>query len=162
MLNCGRYIPVCGIKTNGRRCNLKLDIRRKVLLLVLSGSLLSFLLVNIFLYFGLYRIRETVETKNEELGEEAAEYTGQMVEAEIKKRMGEITRLRAKHVDLGLMATAADVIYSGCHEYPVEKGCTVLCRASSQCIICRRSCRSALYSLQSGSCKAGCFAGFTA
>ena len=90
---------------------MKLDIRRKVLLLVLSGSLLTFLLVNIFLYFGLYRIRETVETKNEELGEEAAEYTGQMVEAEIKKRMGEITRLRAKHVDLGLMATAADVIY---------------------------------------------------
>ena len=46
---------------------MKLDIRRKVLLLVLSGSLLTFLLVNIFLYFGLYRIRETVETKNEEL-----------------------------------------------------------------------------------------------
>ena len=105
---------------------MKLDIRRKVLLLVLSGSLLTFLLINVFLYFGLYRIRETVETKNEELGEETAEYTEQLVEAQIKKRMGEITRLR------------------------------------SQCLICRRSCRPAFYSLQSGSCQAGRFAGFTA
>ena len=31
-----------------RRCNLKLDIRRKVLLLVLSGSLLTFLLLAVF------------------------------------------------------------------------------------------------------------------
>ena len=81
---------------------MKLDIRRKVLLLVLSGSLLTFLLINVFLYFGLYRIRETVETKNEELGEETAEYTEQLVEAQIKKRMGEITRLRAQYVDGGL------------------------------------------------------------
>ena len=90
---------------------MKLDIRRKVLLLVLSGSLLTFLLINVFLYFGLYRIRETVETKNEELGEETAEYTEQLVEAQIKKRMGEITRLRAQYVDGGLTATAADVKY---------------------------------------------------
>ena len=81
---------------------MKLDIRRKVLLLVLSGSLLTFLLINVFLYFGLYRIRETVETKNEELGEETAEYTEQLVEAQIKKRMGEITRLRAQYVDGGM------------------------------------------------------------
>ena len=90
---------------------MKLDIRRKVLFLVLSGSLLTFLLINVFLYFGLYRIRATVETKNEELGEEAAEYTEQLVEAQIKKRMGEITRLRARYVDGGLMSTAADVEY---------------------------------------------------
>ena len=78
---------------------------------MLSGSLLTFLLINVFLYFGLYRIRETVETKNEELGEETAEYTEQLVEAQIKKRMGEITRLRAQYVDGGLTATAADVKY---------------------------------------------------
>ena len=90
---------------------MKLDIRRKVLLLVLSGSLLTFLLVNVFLYFGLYRVRETVETKNEELAEEAAEYTEQLVKAQIKKRMGEITRLRAQYVDGGLTSTAADVKY---------------------------------------------------
>lgn len=47
---------------------MKLDIRRKVLLLVLSGSLLTFLLINVFLYFGLYRIRETVETKMKSWG----------------------------------------------------------------------------------------------
>ncbi len=78
---------------------------------MLSGSLLTFLLINVFLYFGLYRIRETVETKNEELEEETAEYTEQLVEAQIKKRMGEITRLRAQYVDGGLTATAADVKY---------------------------------------------------
>ena len=90
---------------------MKLDIRRKVLFLVLSGSLLTFLLINVFLYFGLYRIRATVETKNEELGEETAEYTEQLVEAQIKKRMGEITRLRARYVDGGLVSTAEDVKY---------------------------------------------------
>lgn len=52
-----------------------------------------------------------METKNEELGEETAEYTEQLVEAQIKKRMGEITRLRAQYVDGGLTATAADVKY---------------------------------------------------
>jgi sigma-B regulation protein RsbU (phosphoserine phosphatase) len=90
---------------------LKLDIRRKVLLLVLSGSLLTFLLLAVFLTFGLYHAGATLDRENEELGGEIAGFTEELVEAQIKKRMEEITRLRAQHVDLGVMATAADVKY---------------------------------------------------
>jgi len=90
---------------------LKLDIRKKVLLLVLSGSLLTFLLLAVFLTFGLYHAGATLDRENEELGGEVAGFTEELVEAQIKKRMEEITRLRALHVDLGVMATAADVKY---------------------------------------------------
>jgi sigma-B regulation protein RsbU (phosphoserine phosphatase) len=90
---------------------LKLDIRKKVLLLVLSGSLLTFLLLAVFLTFGLYHAGATLDRENEELGGEIAGFTEELVEAQIKKRMEEITRLRALHVDLGLTATAADVKY---------------------------------------------------
>ena len=56
---------------------MKLDIRRKVLLLVLSGSLLTFLLVTALLSFGLYRAGVTFDKKNEELGEDVPRFSGQ-------------------------------------------------------------------------------------
>ena len=90
---------------------MKLDIRRKVLLLVLSGSLLTFLLVTVFLSFGLYHARATFDKKNEELGEEVAGYAEDLVETQIKKRMEEVTRFRAQHIEHGLMGTAANVQY---------------------------------------------------
>ena len=90
---------------------MKLDIRRKVLLLVLSGSLLTFLLLAVFLIFGLYHARATLDRENEELGKEVAGFTEELIESQIKKRMEEITWLRAQHVDRGLTATAADVKY---------------------------------------------------
>lgn len=90
---------------------MKLDIRRKVLLLVLSGSLLTFLLVTVFLSFGLYKAGVIFDRKNEELGEEVAGYAEDLVETQIKKRMEEITRLRSQHIEHGIMATAADVQY---------------------------------------------------
>ena len=90
---------------------MKLDIRRKVLLLVLSGSLLTFLLVTAFLSFGLYRAGVTFDKKNEELGEEVAGYAEDLVETQIKKRLEEVTRFRAQHIEHGLKDTAADVQY---------------------------------------------------
>ena len=90
---------------------MKLDIRRKVLLLVLSGSLLTFLLLAVFLIFGLHHAGTTLDRENEELGREVAGFTEELVETQIKKHMEEITRLRAHHVDSGLTAASADVKY---------------------------------------------------
>ena len=90
---------------------MKLDIRRKVLLLVLSGSLLTLLLVTVFLSFGLYHARATFDKKNEELSEEVAGYAENLVETQIKKHLGEVTRFRAQHIEHGLIGTAEDVQY---------------------------------------------------
>ena len=82
---------------------MKLDIRRKVLLLVLSGSLLTFLLVTALLSFGLYRARAIFDQKNEELGQEVSEYAEEIVETQIKKRLEEVTRFRSQHIEHVLM-----------------------------------------------------------
>lgn len=90
---------------------MKLDIRRKVLLLVLSGSLLTFLLVTALLSFGLYRAGAIFDQKNEELGQGVSEYAEEIIETQIKKRLEEVTRFRAQHIEHGLKDTAADVQY---------------------------------------------------
>ena len=90
---------------------MKLDIRRKVLLLVLSGSLLTFMLMTAFFAINMIHARKTMDGQTEELANGAAEYAAEMLEAGIKKRMEEITRVRAQGINNGLTETAADVKY---------------------------------------------------
>ena len=79
---------------------MKLDIRRKVLLLVLSGSLLTFMLMTAFFAVNMIHARKAT-----------AEYAAEMLEAGIKKRLEEITRVRTQGINNGLTETAADVKY---------------------------------------------------
>jgi sigma-B regulation protein RsbU (phosphoserine phosphatase) len=90
---------------------LKLDIRRKVLFLVLSGSLLTFLLIAVFIGFGMNHARKTLDEQTEELIGDSVEYAAEMLEAGIKKHMEEITRARAQGINNGLTETVADVKY---------------------------------------------------
>ena len=88
---------------------MKLDIRRKVLLLVLSGSLLTFMLITVFLVFGTIHARKTLDDQTEELADGASEYAAEILETEIKKRMEETTRIRAQTINNGLAETVEDV-----------------------------------------------------
>ena len=88
---------------------MKLDIRRKVLLLVLSGSLLTFMLMTVFFAVNMIHARKAMDDQTEELANGAAEYAAEMLEAGIKKRLEEITRVRTQGINNGLTKTAADV-----------------------------------------------------
>lgn len=90
---------------------MKLDIRRKVLFLVLSGSLLTFILITVFFVFSMLHARKTLDDQTEALAGSAAEYAEELLEAEIKKRMEETTRMRAQVINNGLIETVADVIF---------------------------------------------------
>ena len=90
---------------------MKLDIRRKVLLLVLSGSLLTFMLMTAFFAVNMIHARKAMDDQTEELANGAAEYAAEMLEAGIKKRMEEITRVRAQGINNGLTETVADLKY---------------------------------------------------
>ena len=90
---------------------MKLDIRRKVLLLVLSGSLLTFMLMTAFFAVNMIHARKAMDDQTEELANGAAEYAAEMLEAGIKKRLEEITRVRTQGINNGLTETAADVKY---------------------------------------------------
>ena len=48
---------------------MKLDIRRKVLLLVLSGSLVTFFSLAAFLLYGIYNARTVMHEQSEALSE---------------------------------------------------------------------------------------------
>ena len=72
---------------------MKLDIRRKVLLLVLSGSLLTFMLMTVFFAVNMIHARKAMDDQTEELANGAAEYAAEMLEAGIKKRLEEICGL---------------------------------------------------------------------
>ena len=63
---------------------MKLDIRRKVLLLVLSGSLLTFMLMTVFFAVNMIHARKAMDDQTEELANGAAEYAAEMLEAGIK------------------------------------------------------------------------------
>ena len=90
---------------------MKLDIRRKVLLLVLSGSLLTFMLITAFFVFSMLHARKTLDDQTEELAGSSAEYAAELLESAIKKRMEESTRMRAQVINNGLINTVADVIF---------------------------------------------------
>ncbi|MBQ8492143.1 MAG: hypothetical protein IJ536_06410, partial [Acidaminococcaceae bacterium] len=78
---------------------MKLDIRKKVLLLVLSGILLTFLLLALFFSFGLYNARKTLNSETDALSSSASEYAEELVEKQIQKHMEEITRVRAQDMN---------------------------------------------------------------
>lgn len=90
---------------------MKLDIRKKVLLLVLSGILLTFLLMAVFLTVGLYNARKTLDAETDGLSASVSEYAEELVEGQIKKNMEEITRARAQNMNRIMVEAAADTRY---------------------------------------------------
>jgi sigma-B regulation protein RsbU (phosphoserine phosphatase) len=90
---------------------MKLDIRRKVLLLVLSGSLVTFFSLAAFLLYGIYNARTVMHEQSEALSESAASYTENVAETQIRKRMEEVTRVRAQNLNRELENVAYDAKY---------------------------------------------------
>jgi len=90
---------------------LKLDVKRKVLLLVLSGSLLTFLLLAVCMGYGWFHARDLLNQQSEKLGEDTAAYAEDLIETQIEKRMESVTRLRAQNLNRELENVAMDADY---------------------------------------------------
>ena len=90
---------------------MKLDIRKKVLLLVLSGILLTFLLLALFFTVGLYNASKTLNSEADALSSSASEYAEELVEKQIQKHMEEITRVRAQDMNREMVEAAEDTKY---------------------------------------------------
>ena len=93
---------------------MKLDIRKKVLLLVLSGILLTFLLFAVFFTFGLYDAQKALNSETDALSSSASEYAAELVEKQIQKHMEEITRVRAQDMNREMVEAAEDTKGRGC------------------------------------------------
>ena len=110
--------------------------------LVLSGSLLTFILITVFFVFSMLHAGKTLDDQTEALAGSAAEYAEELLEAEIKKRMEETTRMRAQAINNGLMETCGRRnIYFGRNERSVAERRQVFRRACSRCHVYRRSSR---------------------
>lgn len=74
---------------------MKFGIRRRLLLLMLSGSLLAFLVLGLPLVYGLYGIYRTIDSKEEELAQVISYYAMDFAKEQNQEEMESETEIRA-------------------------------------------------------------------
>ena len=78
---------------------MKLNIHKKVLILVLGAGLTTFLVLGIFSYFGKNIVQRDMTLMSVELGEKSASYTGNLLTEQLKQTLGELTKAKAQFID---------------------------------------------------------------
>ena len=78
---------------------MKLNIHRKVLILVLGAGLATFLVLSAFAYYGSKVVRDDMSEMSVELGERSASYTTELLTEQAKQTFGELAEARAQHID---------------------------------------------------------------
>ncbi|MBR6887427.1 MAG: SpoIIE family protein phosphatase [Selenomonadaceae bacterium] len=78
---------------------MKLNIHKKVLILVLGAGLTTFLVLGIFSYFGKNIVQRDMMLMSFELGEKSASYTGNLLTEQLKQTLGELTKAKAQFID---------------------------------------------------------------
>ncbi len=86
-----------------------MDIRHRVLLLVLSGSLLTLLTVSLLFFAGMSVTEDKAIESGRGMGENAARFTEQFAEKQAEKLISAIAQARAKRIERELEVTADDV-----------------------------------------------------
>ena len=89
---------------------MKLNIHKRVLILVLSAGILSFFVVSVITFFGMTNIRQKVLDIGTHLGEEGANYTQNLMSQQLQETLGELAEARAKYIDTELERMQEDVI----------------------------------------------------
>lgn len=90
---------------------MKLNIARRVTLLVLSGSLLTFLVMSALSLYGMFNINLTLNSKEYELGESAADYVKDYAAGQIQERLMEIAKGKAELMSHEFSIVAKDTEY---------------------------------------------------
>lgn len=89
----------------------KMDIRQRLLRLVLMGSALTFLVMGGVLLYGMFMVHEILFERGENIGASAAGYTKQFVEQQAKKQLEEVAKAQAELIEQELVHMGKQVTY---------------------------------------------------
>ena len=87
---------------------MKLNIHRKVLILVLFAGLTTFLVLGIVTYLGRVLTRDDMEEMSIEFGEKSTGYTEKLLTEQLKTTLGELAEARAQYIDREMSITRED------------------------------------------------------
>ena len=90
---------------------MKFGIRRRLLLLMLSGSLLSFLFLGLPLLYGLYGIYHTIDAKENTLAQVVSNYATDFAKEQSQEGMESETEIRAAILGYEARMVQADIAY---------------------------------------------------
>lgn len=88
---------------------MKLNIHKRVRLLVLSAGILSFFVLACISIYGLFSVRRNVSEMGTELGESGANYTQSLVTDQLKQTLLALASSRAEYIDRDMERMMQDV-----------------------------------------------------
>ena len=87
---------------------MKLNIHKKVLILVLGAGLVTFLVLGAFSYYGRGIVRRDMVAMSIELGEKSANYADDLLIEHLKQTLGELAEAKAQYIDREMSITRED------------------------------------------------------
>ena len=87
---------------------MRLNIHKKVLILVLGTGLATLIVLSIFAYFGKNAVQRDMAAMSVELGEKSADYTEELLIAQLKDTLGELAEAKAEFIDRKMTVTRED------------------------------------------------------
>ena len=87
---------------------MKLNIHKKVLILVFGAGLVAFLVLGTFAYFGQRVVQKDMEEMSVELGEKSASYTEKFLTEELKQTLGNLAKVKAELINREMTITVED------------------------------------------------------
>lgn len=90
---------------------MKLNIKKRLFLLMMLGSLLSFLLLGSTMLYGINELWQTISTKRSQLTIAVSDYTRDFARDQAQERTVSETEIRARNVGFEVKSIKADVDY---------------------------------------------------
>ncbi len=87
---------------------MRLNIHKKVLILVLGTGLATLIVLSIFSYFGKNAVQRDMAAMSVELGEKSANYTDELLIDQLKHTLGELAEAKAEFIDRKMTVTRED------------------------------------------------------
>ena len=87
---------------------MKLNIHKKVLILVLGTGLTTFLVLGIFSYFAKNIVQSDMAKMSVDLGKKSASYTDKILTTELEQTLGELTRAKAEYINREMAISRED------------------------------------------------------
>ena len=89
---------------------MKLNIYKRVPLLVLSAGILSFFVLSGIAFYGMSTIKSDVSKMGTELGESGANYTQNLMTNQLQQTLGALASARAEYINHEMERIMQDVI----------------------------------------------------
>ncbi len=87
---------------------MKLNIHKKVLILVIGTGLITFVVLSVFAYYSRSIARNDLAEMSVELGDMSAKYTTELLLKRLEGTLGELTEARAQYIDREMSITRED------------------------------------------------------